>query len=236
MSPFPSTTCAGGSTPSSWRSGLPGSTSLGKACGVTDALSFLRDVKRGKIRALSGRVAVLGGGNTAIDAAVTAKQLGAEDVFLVYRRSFAEMPAWPEERKRLLQSGCHPMILTQPLGYRDRPARHAHRLADRARSWRPKGDRSNLPRPAFGRCPPGGCFAQIGPVPFSRIGPPCAARRSRHGERVAAWTSSSRPSARASRPSCGRRSEILDSRATAWSPRRPIRRPLPFPASLPAAT
>jgi formate dehydrogenase major subunit len=97
--------------------GLPGATSLGAARGVTDAIAFLRDVKCGKIAQLSGKVAILGGGNTAIDAAVTAKQLGAEDVYLVYRRSLAEMPAWPDERKRLLDSGCHPMILTQPLGY-----------------------------------------------------------------------------------------------------------------------
>ena len=97
--------------------GLAGATSLGSARGVMDALSFLRDAKRGKIAGLSGKVAVLGGGNTAIDAAVCAKELGAEDVFLVYRRSLAEMPAWPDQRKRLLESGCHPMILTQPLGY-----------------------------------------------------------------------------------------------------------------------
>jgi NADPH-dependent glutamate synthase beta subunit-like oxidoreductase len=97
--------------------GLAGATSLDSARGVTDALSFLRDAKRGKIAGLSGKVAVLGGGNTAIDAAVCAKELGAEDVFLVYRRSFVEMPAWPDQRRRLLESGCHPLILTQPLGY-----------------------------------------------------------------------------------------------------------------------
>ncbi len=97
--------------------GLGGSTSLDTACGITDALAFLRDVKRGKITALDGRVAVLGGGNTAIDAALTAKELGARDVYLVYRRSLAEMPAWPEERRRLIDSGCHLLILTQPLGY-----------------------------------------------------------------------------------------------------------------------
>lgn len=97
--------------------GLEQSISLATAEGVVDALGFLRDVKRGKITSLSGRVAVLGGGNTAVDAAITAKQLGAPDVFVVYRRSAAEMPAWPEEQKRLRKAGCHLMILTQPLGY-----------------------------------------------------------------------------------------------------------------------
>lgn len=97
--------------------GLDKSQSLATADGVVDALSFLRDVKRGKIASLAGRVAVLGGGNTAVDAAVTARRLGADDVFVVYRRSLAEMPAWPEEQDRLRQAGCHLLILTQPLSY-----------------------------------------------------------------------------------------------------------------------
>ncbi len=96
--------------------GLGATQSLGQVEGVSDALSFLKDVKRGKITSLEGRVAVIGGGNTAVDAAVTARQLGAE-VALIYRRSFAEMPAWPEERQRLIASGCHLFILTQPLAY-----------------------------------------------------------------------------------------------------------------------
>ncbi len=45
------------------------------------------------------------------------------------------------------------------------------------------GDRSNLPRPASGWCPPGGCFAQIGPVPFSLAGAGLA-RRNRYGIRT----------------------------------------------------
>ncbi|MHB8902955.1 MAG: oxidoreductase, partial [Thermoguttaceae bacterium] len=97
--------------------GLGRSTSLGEAPGVLDALGFLRDVKSGKVATVAGRVAVLGAGNTAMDAAVTAKELGAEDVFVVYRRSFNEMPAWPSERDRLLKVGCHLLILTQPIGY-----------------------------------------------------------------------------------------------------------------------
>jgi glutamate synthase (NADPH/NADH) small chain len=97
--------------------GLDKSQSLATADGVVDALGFLRDVKGGKIASLSGRVAVLGGGNTAVDAAVTARQLGAEDVFVVYRRSLAEMPAWPEEQDRLRRVNCHLLILTQPLSY-----------------------------------------------------------------------------------------------------------------------
>jgi NADPH-dependent glutamate synthase beta subunit-like oxidoreductase/2,4-dienoyl-CoA reductase-like NADH-dependent reductase (Old Yellow Enzyme family) len=97
--------------------GLAEATSLGKAIGVQGALSFLLDVKRGAIASTGRRVAVLGGGNTAVDAAVTARRLGAQDVYVVYRRSLVEMPAWPAERDELIEAGCHVLILTQPLGY-----------------------------------------------------------------------------------------------------------------------
>ncbi len=97
--------------------GLGKSASLGDAPGVIDALAFLKQAKQGKITSVGDRVAVLGGGNTAMDAAVTAKQLGATDVYVVYRRSLAEMPAWPGERQEMLDRACHLLILTQPLGY-----------------------------------------------------------------------------------------------------------------------
>ncbi|MHC4202439.1 MAG: FAD-dependent oxidoreductase, partial [Planctomycetota bacterium] len=101
--------------------GLGGSTSLGDACGapgmVVDALTFLRRAKSGELGETPDKVAVLGGGNTAMDAAVAARGVGARDVYLVYRRSFAEMPAWPSEREALLASGVHVLLLTQPLGY-----------------------------------------------------------------------------------------------------------------------
>ena len=90
---------------------------MGSLPGVVDALGFLREVKAGRIAAVPAKVAVLGGGNTAIDAAVTARRLGAPDVYVVYRRSLAEMPAWPEEREQFIRRGGHLLILTQPLGY-----------------------------------------------------------------------------------------------------------------------
>jgi len=85
--------------------------------GVTDALSFLKAAKRGEWKEMPDSLAVLGGGNTALDAAVTARRLGARDVYIVYRRSFAEMPAWPDERDAALAAGVHFLILTQPLDY-----------------------------------------------------------------------------------------------------------------------
>jgi NADPH-dependent glutamate synthase beta subunit-like oxidoreductase/2,4-dienoyl-CoA reductase-like NADH-dependent reductase (Old Yellow Enzyme family) len=84
--------------------------------GVLDALSFLRAVKSGALTP-PARVAVIGGGNSAMDAATSALDAGATDVYLVYRRSFAELPAWPEERNHALDAGVHFLILSQPLGY-----------------------------------------------------------------------------------------------------------------------
>jgi NADPH-dependent glutamate synthase beta subunit-like oxidoreductase/2,4-dienoyl-CoA reductase-like NADH-dependent reductase (Old Yellow Enzyme family) len=99
--------------------GLGGGASLAETQNesVVDALRFLREAKQGARTTVPRRVAVIGGGNTAMDAAVTAKHLGATDVYLVYRRSFAEMPAWPQERRHMLDSGAHMLLLTQPVGY-----------------------------------------------------------------------------------------------------------------------
>ena len=65
--------------------------------GVLPAISFLKDVYDGKIDRITGRVVVIGGGFTAVDAARTAKRLGAEEVYITYRRTRDEMPATQEE-------------------------------------------------------------------------------------------------------------------------------------------
>ena len=64
---------------------------------VLDAVSFLHDAAEGRAPALGRRVAVYGGGNTAMDAARTAKRLGAEEALIIYRRDLAHMPAHPSE-------------------------------------------------------------------------------------------------------------------------------------------
>jgi len=100
--------------------GLTGSTSLeggDTVDGVENALEFLAAAKRGYLKTAPQRVAVLGGGNTAMDAAATAKHLGAQDVYVVYRRSFQEMPAWDAERNECLDAGVHFLVLHQPTGY-----------------------------------------------------------------------------------------------------------------------
>lgn len=86
--------------------------------GLWGAMDFLSAAKQGRELSLAGKsVAVIGGGNTAMDVAVTAKRLGARDVYVIYRRSFKEMPAWAGERDRAIREGVHFLVLTQPLEY-----------------------------------------------------------------------------------------------------------------------
>jgi len=65
--------------------------------GVINAVDFLRAVALGEHVHIGEKVAVVGGGNSAIDAARTAKKLGAKKVVILYRRSREEMPALPHE-------------------------------------------------------------------------------------------------------------------------------------------
>jgi NADPH-dependent glutamate synthase beta subunit-like oxidoreductase len=100
--------------------GLPEATSVTETQlnGLWNAMDFLSAAKQSDRLDLTGKsVGVIGGGNTAMDVAVTARQRGATDVYLIYRRSFKEMPAWGAERQRAIDEGVHFLILTQPLEY-----------------------------------------------------------------------------------------------------------------------
>ncbi len=69
-----------------------------------------------------GRVAVVGGGNVAMDAARTALRLGAEKVYIVYRRSMDELPARKEEVEHTIEEGIDFRLLSNPteiLGYQN---------------------------------------------------------------------------------------------------------------------
>jgi heterodisulfide reductase subunit A len=78
-------------------------------------VDFVAAANRGERPAIGRRVAVVGGGNTAIDAARLALRLGAEDVTIVYRRTRAEMPASPEEVHAAEAEGVRIRFLTAPL-------------------------------------------------------------------------------------------------------------------------
>ncbi|HEU4491853.1 MAG TPA: NAD(P)-binding protein [Jiangellales bacterium] len=72
---------------------------------IVDAVSFLRSVASGERPVLGRRVAVYGGGNTAMDAARVARRLGADEALIVYRRTRAQMPAHAEEAEDAEREG-----------------------------------------------------------------------------------------------------------------------------------
>ena len=72
---------------------------------IVDAVSFLRSVASGDRPAIGRRVAVYGGGNTAMDAARVARRLGADEALIVYRRTREQMPAHLEEAEDAEREG-----------------------------------------------------------------------------------------------------------------------------------
>jgi NADH-quinone oxidoreductase subunit F len=82
--------------------------------GVFHGLPFLHDVSLDKRVRIGKKVAVIGGGNTAIDAARTAVRLGADKVSLVYRRTRDEMPADEREIAEAVEEGVELLTLTAP--------------------------------------------------------------------------------------------------------------------------
>ncbi|HPZ83086.1 MAG TPA: FAD-dependent oxidoreductase, partial [Thermogutta sp.] len=97
--------------PEGTRLGIPGE----DVQGVEDALTFLRTYNiRGSVR-VGKRVVVVGGGNSAIDAARTAIRLGAEMVTVVYRRNREAMPAYEEEITEAEAEGVRLQLLTAPV-------------------------------------------------------------------------------------------------------------------------
>lgn len=96
-----------------WRGlkmGIPGEDS---PC-VLDGLTFLKEMNLGKTFPIGTKVLVVGGGNTAIDAARVSRRLGAETTIL-YRRTRAQMPAAEEEIEQALEEGVAIRFLTAPV-------------------------------------------------------------------------------------------------------------------------
>jgi putative selenate reductase YgfK subunit len=96
-----------------WRGlkmGIPGEDSPG----VVDGLNFLESVNSGKTPRIGDRVIIVGGGNTAIDAARASRRLGAK-VTILYRRTRAEMPAAAAEIAEALEEGVEIEFLTAPV-------------------------------------------------------------------------------------------------------------------------
>jgi glutamate synthase (NADPH/NADH) small chain len=85
--------------------------------GVWESLPFIEAIKTGHLPDVGARVVVVGGGNTAVDAAREARRLGASEVTLLYRRTRAEMPAYPHEVTEAHEEGVHLEWLTVPLRF-----------------------------------------------------------------------------------------------------------------------
>ncbi len=81
---------------------------------LMQGITFLDDARMGKIRLDGERIAVMGGGNTAMDAARTALRLGAKQVKVLYRRTREEMPAIKEEIDEAIEEGVSLHELVAP--------------------------------------------------------------------------------------------------------------------------
>ena len=88
----------------------------GDSARILDAVSLLRDAETTEAPALGRRVVVYGGGDTAMDAARTARRLGAEDAVVVYRRTRERMPANLEEVEDAVQEGVQLKWLSTIVG------------------------------------------------------------------------------------------------------------------------
>jgi len=96
--------------PQGSKMGIPGE----DADGVVDAMEFNKTYNmRGSVP-VGKKVIIVGGGNSAVDAARTALRLGAETVTIVYRRSREDMPAYDEEIEEATHEGVELMMLTLP--------------------------------------------------------------------------------------------------------------------------
>jgi formate dehydrogenase (NADP+) beta subunit len=121
-----------------WRAtslGIPGE----EGPRVLKGIAYLAAVNSGTAPAIGAKVAVIGGGDTAIDAARVSRRLGAE-VVLLYRRTREQMPASAEEVEAALEEGVHMEFLAAPLTI-DRDGINCVRMALGA------PDKSGRPRP-----------------------------------------------------------------------------------------
>jgi len=112
--------------------------------GVFGGVDFLRQVNLGRPPELSGRVLVIGGGNSALDAARTALRCGAAEVTIVYRRTRAEMPADPAEVEAAEAEGVRFEFLAAPVAFSGE-RRLTGAVLQRMRLGEP--DASGRPRP-----------------------------------------------------------------------------------------
>jgi NADPH-dependent glutamate synthase beta subunit-like oxidoreductase/bacterioferritin-associated ferredoxin len=124
--------------------GIGGETSPG----VLTALDFLKKVNSGHAVRLGKKVAVIGGGNAAIDAARSARRLGCKPVIL-YRRTGDEMPAFPDEREELKREGIEffPLVIPKRIIVQEGQTRKIECLRSRLGEVGRDGRRMPVPVP-----------------------------------------------------------------------------------------
>ncbi len=113
-----------------------------EASGVMNALELIAAYKTGHLRELHGTVAVVGAGNTAIDAANAARRLGAETVYMVYRRSESEMSAFDFEYEHAKQEGVQFLWNRLPVAIREE---HGRLLLDTVQVRQGNGELDRVP-------------------------------------------------------------------------------------------
>ncbi len=106
------------------RLGVPGE----DVNGVINALELISSYKTGRIREMEGTVVVVGAGNTAIDAANAARRLGAETVYLIYRRGERDISAFEFEYEHAKQEGVQFLWHRVPVSIR--PFEHGRLLLE----------------------------------------------------------------------------------------------------------
>ncbi len=114
--------------------------------GVMNALELIAAYKTGHLRELHGTVVVVGAGNTAIDAANAARRLGADTVYMLYRRSEQEMSAFDFEYEHAKQEGVQ--FLWRRLPVAIRPEAHGRLLLDTVQVRQAEGKLEVVPESA----------------------------------------------------------------------------------------
>ena len=191
---------------------------------IVDAVSFLRSVAAGEQPVIGRRVAVYGGGNTAMDAARTARRLGAEEAMIVYRRTRAQMPAHEEEADDAETRGRADQLVADD--HRRRGAGAAGRGDGARRDRLPAADRT-LRDARRGHRDPGAGSGHRHGVPAAGAGRRIRPRRDRPGleldddrlaravRRAETWCRASAPSRSGSATARRRRATSMRGFATA---------------------
>lgn len=118
--------------------------------GVYPGLEYLRRVNLGEPVVLGKKVAVIGGGNVAMDAVRSFRRLGAENAFIIYRRGLEEMPANAEEIQECREEGISINTLTQPLRFIGKKGKLTAVECIKMRLTEPDGSGRRRPEPVAG--------------------------------------------------------------------------------------